>query len=344
MTGVRKRLIAIATLAALVLLAGLGGLLLPATSVVSVTARVDAHPATVFALISNSRQASRWLPWLAADPDARATTSGAPRGAGATVTWSSRLAGDGRHALTETEAHTLLRGTLALEGRREGRQEYRLAAANGATMLTWRVEFDLGDAFFARYAALVSKPRLGARLREGLDELEALAVGLPAADFGDLPIEHRRVEARTIAWLPAESEPRADAVSAAMGGAFFRILQFIDRHGLSESGPPMSVSRAYTGGRLRFDAAIPVRGVTPETPRTERGVRLGESYEGQVVTARHVGPYRTLGATHDKVAAYLAASGIERNGDAWETYVSDPSRTAEENLETRVNYPVKAAD
>ena len=30
---------------------------------------------------------------------------------------------------------------------------------------------------------------------------------------------------------------------------------------------------------------------------------------------KHIGSYRALGRTHDKIAAYLAALGIERNGD-----------------------------
>ena len=38
---------------------------------------------------------------------------------------------------------------------------------------------------------------------------------------------------------------------------------------------------------------------------------------------------------------YLAALGIERNGDAWESYVSDPGKVAEEELQTFVFYPVR---
>ena len=45
--------------------------------------------------------------------------------------------------------------------------------------------------------------------------------------------------------------------------------------------------------------------------------------------------------THRKVAAYLAAHGIERNGDSWESYVSDPAKVAENELLTYVYYPIR---
>ena len=75
-------------------------------------------------------------------------------------------------------------------------------------------------------------------------------------------------------------------------------------------------------------------------PRGDASVKLGKTYEGPVIRVRHVGSYRSLGRTHDKIAAYLAALGIERNGDAWESYVSDPTRTDGAELLTYVYYPI----
>ncbi|MDH5620318.1 MAG: GyrI-like domain-containing protein, partial [Gammaproteobacteria bacterium] len=65
------------------------------------------------------------------------------------------------------------------------------------------------------------------------------------------------------------------------------------------------------------------------------------TYGGPVIRVRHLGSYRDLTRTHRKIAAYLAALGIERNGDPWESYVSDPGDTPETELLTYVYYPVK---
>ena len=39
--------------------------------------------------------------------------------------------------------------------------------------------------------------------------------------------------------------------------------------------------------------------------------------------------------------AAVAALGIERNGDSWESYVSDPTKTAEAKLLTYIYYPIR---
>ena len=149
------------------------------------------------------------------------------------------------------------------------------------------------------------------------------------------------VEASDIAYLRTTSIPQANAMSEAMGDAYYSVLRFIDEYGLDEAGAPLSITRTFSGSELVFDAAIPVRGVGAETPRSGTAVKIGRTYAGPVIRVKHIGSYRTLGRTHDKIAAYLAALGIARNGDAWETYVSDPTRTDEADLLTYVYYPIR---
>jgi effector-binding domain-containing protein len=136
--------------------------------------------------------------------------------------------------------------------------------------------------------------------------------------------------------------PEPAAISAAMGKAYFEILNFIDQNNLSEAGAPLSITRSFSGSVLQFDTAIPVRGITDSTPRDGAKVRIGRTYGGSVIRVRHIGSYRTLGATHRKIAAYLAALGIERAGDAWESYVSDPTKVPESELLTYVYYPISS--
>ena len=81
-----------------------------------------------------------------------------------------------------------------------------------------------------------------------------------------------------------------------------------------------------------FDAAIPIRGISDSTPLEAAGISIGKTYAGTVIRVRHKGPYRNLIQTHRKITAYLAALGIERNGDAWESYVSDPTKVPESEI------------
>ncbi len=104
---------------------------------------------------------------------------------------------------------------------------------------------------------------------------------------------------------------------------------------------PLSITRSFNGSELGFDAAIPVRGLREDTPRAGGGVKIGQSYQGHVVRVRHIGSYEWLTLTHRKISAYLAALDIERNGAAWESYVSDPGKVPEDELLTYIYYPIK---
>ncbi|MCP4299472.1 MAG: GyrI-like domain-containing protein, partial [Gammaproteobacteria bacterium] len=179
--------------------------------------------------------------------------------------------------------------------------------------------------------------------QSGLANLKELAESLPTADFSDTEIEHLVVEATEIAYLSATSSPDPAATSEVMGKAYFQILSFVDEQKLDVAGAPLSIIRTFSGGQLVFDAAIPVRGVTEATPRDGATVKVGLTYAGSVIRARHIGSYRKLSGTHRKISAYLAAHGIERNGAAWESYVSDPGDVPEKDLLTYVYYPVKPA-
>lgn len=341
MSLVRKILYAFGAVLLLVIAVGV---FLPSTLHVARETRIDAHPATVFALINDLRRTLGWSPWSESAPDARVEFSGPPTGVGATMRREGDAAGRGSQSvvLTIIESTRFERVVYSVDlGDDTAVSTIGLSEDDGGTLVRWWFDIDFGNDLLARYSRLFLTGSIGAEYERGLSNLESLAESLPRADFSNLEIESLVVEPIDIAYRRTTSQPDAAAISSAMGDAFFNVLSFMDRHGLEEAGPPLAITRTFSGSELVFDAAIPVDGLTAGTPDTESGVQIGTTYGGPVVRARHVGSYRDLGRTHEKVAAYLAAHGIERNGDVWEAYVSDPTRTAEARLVTYVYYPVK---
>lgn len=330
------------TIAGLVIVLGLIGLALPRHARVEVTMQINANPATVFALANDFRRVDLWSPWLQADPNVRVVHSGPRRGVGATMTWDGAIIGTGTQNITASRPFDHIATVLNPGESGEARTWFDLDGGNGETTVTWRFETDYGMNVAGRFVGLVYTGVVRRDFEQGLENLRDLAETLPGADFGDIVIEHLVVEATDIAYLPTTSVPEPAAVSEAMGDAYFEILSFIDTHGLSEAGAPLSISRSFSGSEILFDSAIPVRGVTATTPRDRARVRIGSTYAGNVIRARHIGSYRTLGTTHLKIAAYLAALGIERDGDSWESYVSDPTRVPESELLTYIYYPINS--
>jgi DNA gyrase inhibitor GyrI/uncharacterized protein YndB with AHSA1/START domain len=336
--GVQKFLYVIGTIVALLIVVGL---LLPRHSRVDVSTLVDAPPATVFALVNDFRRVDLWSPRTATDPNARVLFSGPNRGVGATVTWDGVIAGSGTQTIVESRPHEHVATTINPGEPGEARTWFDIGREDGKTRVTWGFAHDHGLNLVGRYFALLLAGVLKREFETGIAALQELAESLPRTDFGELDVEHLVVEPLHIAYLPTTSFPEPAAISDAMGKAYFEILSFIDAHGLADAGAPMSIVRGFAGSQLRFDAAIPVRGVTDETPRDSAAVKLGYTYSGPAIRVRHVGSYRQLGSTHREIAAYVAALGLERNGDPWETYISDPTRVPESELLTDVYYPVR---
>ena len=317
------------------------GFALPRHANVRVETEIDAHAATVFALVNDFQRVALWSPILEPDPNARVVYSGPARGVGATMTWDGAIVGAGAMVITESRPYEFVRHTMNAGEAGAAESWFELRGGNGRTEVTWGFTTDYGFNVIARYFGLAFAGVVERDYRAGLERLKELAESLPRADFSDLEIERLVVDPLDIAYLPTTSAPEPGAISAAMGDAYFEILGFIDQHGLSEAGAPLSITRSFSGSELLFDAAIPVRGITDATPQDGATVRIGQTRGGSVIRVRHVGSYRTLAATHSKIAAYLAALGIERSGDAWESYVSDPTRVPEDEMLTYVYYPVR---
>ena len=317
------------------------GFLLPRTHEIEVSIEIDAHPATVFALVADLRRFSEWSPWTETDPNARVLFSGPTRGKDAMMTWDGAIIGSGSQLITDAIPYERVEMTMNPGEPGEARAWFDLTPGVGTTIVRWGFEADYGMNILGRYFAPMLGGIVARDYQEGLLRLKELAERLPSADFSDIEIEHIVVEAMQIAYLPTTSRSDPAAISEALGRAYFQILSFIDSHNLSEAGAPLSIMRTFAGSELRFDAAIPVRGVDESTPRDGSGVRVGQTFAGPVVRVRHLGSYKGLTATHRKVAAYLAAYDIARAGAPWESYVSDPGKVAEAELLTYVYYPIK---
>jgi len=331
----------LAASAGIVLLLIVIGMILPSRPQVERDILIDAHAATIFALLNDFRQVSKWSPMLESDPNAQIDISGPPRGVDASIYWNGHIIGRGRQSIIESVPYERITVQFELGDQAPATATYALSSEEDMTRVVWLHESDYGFNLVGRYFGMVQGSIIGREQEAGLTRLKQLAENLPRADFSDIEIEQLVVEGSDIAYLRTTSIPEAAAISEAIGDAYFSILSFIDDHGLHDAGAPLSITRTFSGSELVFDAAIPVRGLNAETPRSGEAVKIGRTYAGPVIRVKHTGSYRTLGRTHDKIAAYLAALGIERNGDAWESYISDPTRTDEADLLTFVYYPIR---
>src|SRR5689334_2816924 len=67
------------------------------------SARIDAPPQAVFALVDDFHRWTAWSPWEKLDADLQRTYSGPASGLGAVYAWDGKKAGSGRMEITTSE-------------------------------------------------------------------------------------------------------------------------------------------------------------------------------------------------------------------------------------------------
>lgn len=70
-------------------------------------------------------------------------------------------------------------------------------------------------------------------------------------------------------------------------------------------------------------------------------VNFEEINEGKCIQVLHLGSYDEEEASIGKIFKLMGENGLQMNGYHHEIYISDPTRTAVENLKTIIRYPVK---
>lgn len=185
----------VASLAGLLVLVLLGGLLLPGRWSAEREAVLDAPPDSIFGYLNDLERWDRWSPW----PDVELSRSDPPSGEGATMSWDDEYLGDGTFRIVESDPPSRLRYRVEVEGgamtttgtfvldavsRRGGAPgpDAEGADARGArTRVRWREEGDFGWNPLMGYAALTMDRVQGMELERGLERLEAVV------ETGELP-------------------------------------------------------------------------------------------------------------------------------------------------------------
>jgi uncharacterized protein YndB with AHSA1/START domain len=162
----------------------------PSTYRVERSVRIGAAPQAVYERIADLHRWRDWSAWARVDPGMEESFGGAPSGAGAEYTWSSRSRiGAGRMSIVEARPgeRIAIRMELTRPLESTSAMELRLSPEDGGVRVRWEMHGQRG--FAVRAAALLA--RLDAMLGRDLDEgLEALK-RISEADAAASGVAHR---------------------------------------------------------------------------------------------------------------------------------------------------------
>jgi effector-binding domain-containing protein len=130
---------------------------------------------------------------------------------------------------------------------------------------------------------------------------------------------------------------RLSEIGPAMGAAFGEVYGFLGARGVDPHGPPFVIYHGAPSGDDPFDIEI----CAPVVRETEApaGWQTQVLPAGLFATLLHVGPYDTIGAAYEAVAAWVDAHGMAFAGPPREVYLSEPS-TPPDQVRTIVEWPV----
>jgi effector-binding domain-containing protein len=318
------------------------GLFLPREVHVERAIAIDRPASTVFAVLDGFHSFQRWSPWLERDPQAVYEISGPRSGLGARLDWSGdpRLVGTGWQEIVESRPPRSLRMQLDFGPQGRARSYFQLDPDAAGTRLTWGFDSDLTEGqgwlggILARYFGLFFDHWLGADYEQGLARLKVYAESLPAVDFTGLHAQLVRVEAADILFIRDGSALTAERAAPHLTEAHSEIFSLLAESGMAVLGPPMVIVRGGSGQRKVVEAAVPAS--LPPGLEPPGDIRSGRSPAGLAAHTEHRGPYGDLAATHERLAAWIAAHGLTAGDVAWELYLDNPADTPPDERVTQL--------
>ncbi|KAA9010132.1 GyrI-like domain-containing protein [Histidinibacterium aquaticum] len=133
-------------------------------------------------------------------------------------------------------------------------------------------------------------------------------------------------------YVPRESAMTPEAMSEAIGSGFAEVFGFCGTRGITPLSAPICVYFDMTDP-IRFHAGVVV--AEGDAVKAADPVQAGV-LPTEAVAGVHVGPYSSLGQTHQQLWDYARGEGLEVGMPVWEVYLDDPGEVAEEALRTEI--------
>ena len=317
-----------------------GGLLLPKTVEVERSIEIGRPVATVFTLVDGFASWHEWSPWLERDPELLVAFGGPGSGAGARLEWrgDERQVGAGLQEVVASVPYRRVDIRLQMDQLGDASMRFDVERIAGGTRLSWRYESALAQgqgalgSIFARYFGLFYGPWVGRDLERGLERIRRLAETLPPADFAGLRVERVEVPGTAIVSLTVFEGPAGRPDDAALASAYRELAAFLRTQGEVEPGRPLAITRPSAAG-WRLDAAFPV---DLQDLEAAPPIAVGQLPVGPAVRVAYRPRDGALADAYARIAAWIAAQGLQATGTSWEHYLSDPGETPADERGTQV--------
>jgi len=126
-------------------------------------------------------------------------------------------------------------------------------------------------------------------------------------------------------------------LSKSMGQAYGEIAAYMGKKGIPFSGPPFAMYYNMDMDDLDVEIGFPVASQAAGEGRVKPGRLPG----GKLAMATHIGSYEGIGATYEKLTAFVSERALKPEEYMYEEYLNSPEDTPPEKLATNIYFPLK---
>ena len=180
-------------------------------------------------------------------------------------------------------------------------------------------------------AAVAPPPEVAEAIRDPKKRAPA-----PGPDPASCTLE--RVELRPVATVRLEID--SDKVSESIARTLSEVGRVIREQDAEMAGPPFSRYHSIDTEKKRIDIEV---GIPVRTPIEASGrVKPSELPAGRTAMTWHVGSYRDLQKSYDRLGAWMKSQDVKPRGGFWEIYWTDPGLEPDPSTwRTQIYWPVE---
>lgn len=153
------------------------GLELPGSIYVEREIVIVAPPETVFQLVNDLRESTKWSPWFDQDPSVKFRIEGPASGKGARMIWASENpeVGSGSQQIMQSRAGRKVITNLDFGGRGTAVSTMTIVPYGNGTRVHWAFDTRFGNDPLKRYFGLFIDDRIDREHKNGLTRLKLVA-------------------------------------------------------------------------------------------------------------------------------------------------------------------------
>ncbi|WZL71961.1 GyrI-like domain-containing protein [Clostridiaceae bacterium 35-E11] len=137
--------------------------------------------------------------------------------------------------------------------------------------------------------------------------------------------------------LSIRTRSSVDNLPQVLRNAYMEIIQYLNEIHEQPSGAPFVAYYNMDMQDLEIEVGFPVSREFPEKDK----IKPSEIPTGKHASCMHIGPYSQIEPAYDALMQWAAENGHTPTGISYEFYLNDPRETPENQLQTRITFPLK---